>query len=126
MPSSTRHTTISRALPNRSAAAPSTGWMIAKVKAKTAAKLGSGGDADAEILGDVRQHRIERAGRQAGRKGRERDDIEGRRHAARRGHGDLRAHRLARLLASASNSISVRTSASNSRSGTMLGPSDGA
>ena len=38
-PSSTRHTIISRALPNRSAAAPSTGWMIAKVKAKTAAKL---------------------------------------------------------------------------------------
>src|SRR5436305_15045055 len=37
-PSSIRHTTISRALPNRSAAAPSTGWMIAKVKAKTEAK----------------------------------------------------------------------------------------
>src|SRR4051812_46320172 len=38
-PSSIRHTTISRALPNRSAAAPSTGWMIAKVKANTEAKL---------------------------------------------------------------------------------------
>ena len=38
-PSSTRHTIISRALPNRSAAAPSTGWMIAKVKANAAAKL---------------------------------------------------------------------------------------
>src|SRR5882757_2687652 len=37
-PSSIRHTTISRALPNRSAAAPSTGWMIANVKAKTEAK----------------------------------------------------------------------------------------
>ena len=37
-PSSTRHTIISRALPNISAAAPSTGWMIAKVKANTAAK----------------------------------------------------------------------------------------
>src|SRR3954451_8354472 len=38
-PSSIRHTTISRALPNRSAAAPSIGWMIAKVKANTDAKL---------------------------------------------------------------------------------------
>src|SRR6185312_2701978 len=38
-PSSTRQTIISRALPNMSAMAPSTGWMMAKVKAKTAAKL---------------------------------------------------------------------------------------
>ena len=37
-PSSTRQTIISRALPNRSAVAPSTGWMMAKVKANTAAK----------------------------------------------------------------------------------------
>ena len=37
-----------------------------------------GRDADAEIVGDMRQHRIERARRQAGRKGRERNDIEGR------------------------------------------------
>ena len=40
MPSSTRQTTISRALPNRSAAAPSTGWMIAKVKANDGGKAG--------------------------------------------------------------------------------------
>ena len=38
-PSSTRQTIISRALPNMSAMAPSTGWMMAKVKAKAAAKL---------------------------------------------------------------------------------------
>src|SRR6202048_510325 len=37
-PTSTRHTTTSRALPNRSAAAPSTGCTIAKVKANTDAK----------------------------------------------------------------------------------------
>ena len=38
-PSSTRQTIISRALPNMSAAAPSTGWMMAKVKANAAEKL---------------------------------------------------------------------------------------
>jgi hypothetical protein len=38
-PSSTRHTIINRALPNRSAAAPSAGWTIAKVKANTDEKL---------------------------------------------------------------------------------------
>jgi len=38
-PSSTRQTIIRRALPNMSAMAPSTGWIMAKVKAKTAAKL---------------------------------------------------------------------------------------
>ena len=85
-PSSTRHTIISRALPNRSAAAPSTGWMIAKVKANTAAKLAAVAMLTREIVGHVRQHRIERARRQAGRKGRERNDIERRRQAAGRGH----------------------------------------
>ncbi len=53
-------------------------------------EAGGGRDADAEIVGDMRQHRIERARRQAGRKGRERDDIEGRRQAARCGHGQRR------------------------------------
>src|SRR5215203_3013781 len=38
-PSSARQTTIRRALPNMSAKAPSAGWMMAKVKAKAAAKL---------------------------------------------------------------------------------------
>ena len=104
MPSSTRHTTISRALPNRSAAAPSTGWMIAKVKANTAAKLAAVRDADAKILGHMRQHRIERARRQAGSKGRERDDIEGRRQAAGCGHGCRHQARDWRWR-SASNSI---------------------
>src|ERR1700686_3017752 len=37
-PSSTRHRITRRVLPNISAAAPSTGWMIAKVKANTDAK----------------------------------------------------------------------------------------
>ena len=88
-PSSTRQTIISRALPNRSAAAPSTGWMMAKVKAKTAAKLAAVAMLTRKILGHVRQHRIERARRQAGRKGRERNDIERRRQAAGCGHGDV-------------------------------------
>jgi len=38
-PNNARQAIISRALPNRSAAAPISGWMAAKVKAKTAAKL---------------------------------------------------------------------------------------
>src|SRR5919206_1137539 len=38
-PSSASATIISRALPKTSAKAPSTGWMMAKVKAKAAAKL---------------------------------------------------------------------------------------
>ena len=130
-PSSTRHTIISRALPNRSAAAPSTGWMIAKVKANTAAKPAAVAMLIAEIVGDMRQHRIERARRQAGRKRRERNDIERRRQTARTRSRRYPRHqraalRCTRLLASASNPIRVLTSASNSRSGTMLGPSDGA
>jgi hypothetical protein len=36
IPSSIRQITISRDLPNRSAAAPRTGWMMAKVKANAA------------------------------------------------------------------------------------------
>ena len=40
-----------------------------------------GRDADAEIVGDMRQHRIERARRQARGEGRQRDDVEGRRQA---------------------------------------------
>ena len=35
-----------------------------------------GRDGDAEILGDMRQHRIQRAGRQGGGKGRERNDVD--------------------------------------------------
>ena len=76
-------------------------------------------NADAKIVSHMRQHRIQRARRQAGSKRREGDDIEGRRQAARCGHGKA-------FLANASKSISRFTNASNSRSGTMLGPSDGA
>ena len=90
-------------------------------------ETGGGRDADAEIVGHMRQHRIERARRQAGRKRRERNDIEGRRQAARCGHGRMPRHQRAAFFgSSASNAIRVFTSASNSRSGTMLGPSDGA
>ena len=98
----------------------------------------SGGDADAEIVGNMRQHRIERAGRQTGSEVRERDDIDGRRQALLlRPQCCLQHQRatffsgflsglLARFLVSASNAISVRSNPSNSRSGTILGPSDGA
>ena len=124
-PSSTRQITASRALPNKSAAAPSTGWMIAKVKANTEAKPAAVAMLTEKSLGDMRQHRIERAGRQARGKGRQRDDVEDRRQprvpAARGVH-----HQSAGFFANASNAISRRTNPSNSRSGTMLGPSDGA
>ena len=110
-PSSARQTIISRALPNRSAAAPITGWMIAKVKAKTGGKAGGGRDADAKILGDMRQHRIERARGQAAAKRRERDDVErGRQAAGRCGRGRGCVHQRAGLGAffgSASNAISA-------------------
>ena len=58
-----------------------------------------GGNADAEIVGDMRQHRIERARRQAGRKRRKRNDVERRRQAAGCGHGAIRGlkARLSRL-----------------------------
>ena len=45
---------------------------------------------DAEIVGHMRQHRIQRARREAGGKRRERNDIEGRRQTARGGHGRIR------------------------------------
>ena len=54
-------------------------------------ETGGGRDADAKIVGHMRQHRIQRARRQAGSKRRERDDIEGRRQAARCGHGGVNA-----------------------------------
>jgi hypothetical protein len=44
-------------------------------------KTRRGSDADAEIAGDMRQHRIERARRQARGKGCKRNDVQGRRHA---------------------------------------------
>ena len=52
-------------------------------------EAGGGRDADRKILGHVRQHRIECTGGKACRKGRERNDIERRRHAAGCGHGDV-------------------------------------
>ncbi len=78
-------------------------------------------DTDAEFVGHMRQHRIERAPRKARRKRRQRNDVQGWRQ-----RGFHLAAFFAALLASASNAISVFTSPSNSRSGTMLGPSDGA
>ena len=86
-PSSTRHTIISRALPNMSATAPSTGWMMAKVKAKTAAK-----PAAVAMLTEKSSATCGSTGSSARptgcRKGRERNDVERRRQAAGCGHGD--------------------------------------
>ena len=91
-------------------------------------ETGGGRDADAEIVGDMRQHRIERTRRQAGRKGRQRNDVEGRRQC-----GWMRSRRRRRHWRAGSSPWPARrtpsascSKASNSRSGTMLGPSDGA
>jgi hypothetical protein len=118
-PSSTRHTIISRALPNRSAAASKHRLDNRKGEGEDGGETGGSRDADAEIVGHMRQHRIQCARGQAGSERREGDDIEGRRQAARCSHSKA-------FLANASKSISRFTSASNSRSGTMFGPSDGA
>src|SRR5207253_8702743 len=95
-----------------------------KSEGEDSRETGGGGDADGKILGHMRQHRIQRAGGQGCRKGRECNDTKRRRHAAGGGHGN--AFLAEASLASASKPISRFTSASNSRSGTMLGPSDGA
>ena len=96
--------------------------MIAKVKANAAAKLAAVAMLSRKILGDMRQHRIERAGREAAEKVASAMMLSaGGMCWTRSPAASMRA-----LLASASNAISLLTNASNSRSGTMLGPSDGA
>src|SRR5262249_50649606 len=96
-----------------------------KRKGEHRGKARGGRDADAEILGDVRQHRIERTRRECCCQTCARDDVERSRQAV------IVRPRLSVLhqrgfFASASNAMSVRISPSNSRSGTMLGPSEGA
>src|SRR5262249_27914089 len=89
-------------------------------------KAGGRRDADAEFVGDMRQHWIERARRQARGKAWERNDVQGRRQALVLRARERPMHQAALLLASASKAISLRTRPSNWASGTMLGPSEGA
>src|SRR4051812_42243426 len=79
-PSNTRQPIISRALPNKSAAAPSTGCTMAK-EGERGRETRSGGNAHAELAGDMWQHGIERARRQARGKGCKRNDVQRWRHA---------------------------------------------
>ena len=114
-------------MPNKSAAAPSTGCTMAKVKANTEANpaavamltpkslatcgsTGSSARVD-RLAAKVASAMMLRTGGMRGSCGR---------------MPHVRAINAPLLLASASNAISVRTRPSNSRSGTMLGPSDGA
>ena len=113
-PSSTRHTIISRALPNRSAAAPKHRLDDRKGEGEDGGETGGSRDADAEIVGHMRQHRIERARRQACRKCRERDDIERRRQRLKR-HGDAvtarRSWPARRTPSAASPALRIRAAA---------------
>jgi hypothetical protein len=90
---------------------------------------GRGGDADRKILGDMRQHGVERPRRQRRREAGQRNDVDRWRKALLGGLGDGLVHQrvsVAGALASLSNAINLRSRPSNSASGTMFGPSEGA